>query len=72
LYIDIYKALLGMSQTETISVYFSSRKKVRLKTREKQGKGSRENRGTKRRRFQREGPIDAKYLVWAIVVLIRG
>jgi len=31
-------------------VHFSSRKKVRLKARERQGKGSRENRQAKRRR----------------------
>ena len=39
-----------LSQAEVLSVHFSCRKKVRLKARERQGKGSRENRGTKRRR----------------------
>ena len=45
-----YSASHGISQTEALSVYFSSRKKVRLKARERQGKGNKENRGTKKRR----------------------
>src|SRR6218665_2508136 len=46
----LYSAFHGMSQTEAPSVHFSYRKKVRLKTRERQEKGSRENRRVKRRR----------------------
>ena len=57
-----------MSQTEALSVHFSSRKKVRLKTRETR-KGEQREQG---RRFQREGPIDVKDLVSAIVMLTRG
>jgi len=52
LYIDIYIALLTVSKTEALSVHFSSRKKIRLKARERErrGKGSRENKRVKRRR----------------------
>jgi len=45
-------------------------KKVRLKTRERRRKRKRKKSGG--RQFQREGPIDVKDLVWAIVVLERG
>jgi len=44
----LYSASHNVSQTGALSVHFSSRKKVRLKTRERQGKGSRENRQAKR------------------------
>jgi len=39
LYKYLYSASYGKSQTEALSVHFSSRKKVRLKTRVKQGRG---------------------------------
>src|SRR6218665_3820789 len=38
----LYSASRGVSKTEALSVHFSSRKKVRLKARERRGKGSRE------------------------------
>jgi len=46
----LYSASHGVSQTEAVSVHFSSRKKVRLKARERRGKGSREIKRAKRRR----------------------
>src|SRR6218665_2518035 len=46
-----YSASHFVSQTEALSVHFSYRKKARLKARERQGKGSREN---KRARMWRE------------------
>ena len=49
LYIDIY-IFHCISQTETLSVHFSSRKKVRLTTRKRRRQRSRENKVTKRRR----------------------
>jgi len=39
----LYSTSHDASQTEALSVHFSSRKKVRLKARERRGKGSREN-----------------------------
>jgi len=45
--IDI-SASRGVIQTEALSVGFNSRNKVKLKTRERRGKRSRENRGTKK------------------------
>jgi len=49
-YRHLYSASHYISQTEALSVHFSSRKKVRLEARERQGKGSRENKQVKRRR----------------------
>jgi len=52
-------------------VQFSSRKKVRLKTRGRRRKRKRKNRGAKRRKeaIPTQVPIDARDLVWAIIVL---
>ena len=46
----LYSASHGVSQTEALSVHFSSRKELRLKARERRGKGSRENERAKRRK----------------------
>jgi len=64
----LYSASHSISQTE----HFSSRRKVRLKTRERDEERGRERIEERRggeRRFQRVGLIDAKNLVWAIVVI---
>jgi len=49
-YRHLYSASQGVNQTQELSVHISSRKKVRLKARERQGKGSKENRRAKRRK----------------------
>jgi len=46
----LYSTSHGINQIEALSVHFSSRKKVRLKAREREGKGSRENRQAKMKR----------------------
>ena len=74
-YLDIYIAPLTAKAKHRCSlVNFSSRKKVRLKTRERRRKRKWKNTGAKRggSQLQREGPIDAKDRVWAIVVRERG
>ena len=43
----LYSASHGVSQTEALSVHFSSKKKVRLKARERRGNESRENKRAK-------------------------
>jgi len=47
---NLYSASRGVSQTEALSEHFSFRKKIRLKARERQGEGSRENKRAKMRR----------------------
>ena len=76
LYLDIYIApLTAKTKQRHTSVHFSSREKTRLETRERDEERGRERIEEQRgggSRFQREGPIDAKDRVWAIVVLERG
>ena len=65
----LYSTCHGISQTETHSVYFSSRKKARESDKERAVERiDHEQRGVGRQ-FQSDGPIDGKDLVRTIVVL---
>ena len=62
----LYSASLGIGHTEAFSVHFSSKKNVRLKTRETKKEEERiEERKGGGRRFEREGPAASQNLVWA-------
>jgi len=57
----LYSVSHSVSQTEALSMHFSSRKNVRLKASERRGKGSREDKWKGGgRRFQSDGPIEVK------------
>jgi len=71
----LYSASYGISQTKALSVHFSSSKKERLNSRERDKERGVERIDERRgggRRSQSDMPIDGKDMVRTIVVLTRG